>query len=206
MSPNIPLLVIDRRLVPPESPHLNELWARGDVDQIENAVTDAFGSGVDSPIILAESVAADVEATNDFLPLFWMLAFLRWLGLAAGLVALWAVLLHLEAQERARQVSSALVRRMGLTDAERRATLLLEIGTLVGVASIVGMAMAWGAARLVSGTLDPLPMLPPPGLFRVPWAVVVVTSVVMVAMYWIIARVVQRGSDRTDVGSVMRDA
>jgi putative ABC transport system permease protein len=203
---HVPLIVIDRRLVPPDAPHLNQLWVRGEPSAIEPVVFAAIAARPDPPLVLAESVADNVEATNDFLPLFWMLRFLEWLGLATGLIAVWGVLLHLEAQQRTRQVSYSIARRMGLTASENRASLLLELGATLAAATAVGTAIAWIAARLVAGTLDLKPELPPAALFRVPWPSLGVVVVVIAIVCWIAVRLVQRGTARTDVGRVMRSA
>ena len=69
---------------------------------------------------------------------------------------------------------------------------------------VLGIALAWIGALLVYAKLDPLPNLPPPALFRLPWLLAGVTGAGLLASAWLGARLVQRGAERADVAEVMR--
>ena len=103
-------------------------------------------------------------------------------------------------------VSYALARRMGLRAGQHRRSLLVEIGGMLVIGSILGAGFAALGARLVSAKLDPLPNLPPPALFRLPWALYLVTIAVLLVASWFGARIAQRGAQRANVAEVMRVA
>ncbi|MFL5767180.1 MAG: FtsX-like permease family protein [Actinomycetota bacterium] len=203
MVANTPLIVLDQSVLPGGSPHLDQLWVRGDVRDAD-AVVRTLTSGPEAPIVLAESVASNVEATNDFLPLFWMFSFLRWIAIATGLVVLWGVLLQAESQERARRLAQALARRMGLRRRDSRLALGLEIAVPLLLATLAGAAVAWAAARTVFGTLDPKPELPPPALFRMSWGAVGATFLILIVGCVVLAAVLERSSRRANQAEVVR--
>jgi putative ABC transport system permease protein len=204
MVANTPLIVMDRSLVPTESPHLDQLWVRGDVGRADTVVRNVTSTGADPPILLAESLATKVESNNDFLPLFWMFSFLRWIAIATGLVMLWGVLLQAESQERARRLAAALARRMGLEQRESRVALLVEIAVPLLAATVVGVLFAWIAARTVFATLDPKPTLPPPALFRPSIGTMLLTFGVVLVGCAIMAVVLDRRSRRANPSEVIR--
>jgi putative ABC transport system permease protein len=201
---NTPLIVLDRRAVPDGSPHLDQLWVRGDVGRADSVVHGVTSSGSEPPILLAESVATKVESNNDFLPLFWMFSFLRWLAIATGLVVVWGVLLQAESQERARRLAAALARRMGLRQRESRAALLVEIAVPLLTATVVGVLVAWIAARAVFATLDPKPALPPPALFRPSVGAMLLTFGIVLFGSAILAVALDRMSRRANPAEVVR--
>jgi len=147
---------------------------------------------------------ADVEGNADFRPISWTFGFLQALGVMAGLIALGGVLLHLEARQRSREMSYALARRMGLRRAAHELSVAIELGAILSASFAIGSGLAWVAARLVYGTLDPLPAVPPPPVFRTPAVVLAITGVAVVAAAWFGAWRVQRAADRANVAEVMR--
>ncbi len=148
----------------------------------------------------------EVEASPSVVALSWLYAFLRALGILTGLIVLAALVLYLAARQRGRVVSYALARRMGLTGRQHRRSLTIEITAMLLVGFVLGAALAWLAAKLVFGKLDPLPALPPPALFRVPWPMFAATVVVLAVAAWLGARLVHRRAERADVSEVMRVA
>ena len=82
----------------------------------------------------------------------------------------------------------------------------LELGALLAIGSVVGIALAWVAARIVYRKLDPLPQLPPAPLFRLPLAVFGLTALAVLAAAWLGAWRVQRQAERVSVAEVMRVA
>ena len=204
MVANAPLIVMDRTLVPDGSPHLDQLWVRGNVGRADVVVHGVTSSGSDPPIVLAESVATKVESTNDFVPLFWMFSFLRWLAIVTGVVVVWGVLLQAESQERARRLAAALARRMGLRERESREALLVELAAPLLAATLVGAGVALIAARTVFATLDPKPTLPPPELFRPSWGTVIATLAIVVAGCGLLAAWLDRSSRRANASEVIR--
>jgi putative ABC transport system permease protein len=200
MQAGTPLLVIPKDALGSNPIGLDEIWARGDPQAILDAV-DA------TDLTVVRTVTADdVASTADFLPISWTFGFLQALGILAGLIALGGALLHLEARQRAREVSYALARRMGLGRGGHRASVAIELSAILLVSVAIGTVLAGVAARLVFGRLDPLPNIPPPPLFRVPLVLLAITALVALVAAWIGAWRVQRAADHARVGEVMRIA
>jgi len=82
----------------------------------------------------------------------------------------------------------------------------LELGILLALGCVVGIGLAWIAARIVYGRLDPLPQLPPAPLFRLPLAVFGLTALAVLAAAWLGAWRVQHAAERARVSEVMRVA
>jgi putative ABC transport system permease protein len=146
----------------------------------------------------------DVKGTPQFLSLSWTFGFLQALGILTGLVALGGAVMYLEARQRSREVSYALSRRMGLARSAHRRSVVLELGSILVVSLVIGALLAWVAARLVYGQLDPIPSIPPPPLFRLPVLLFGASLVVVLLTSWIGARRVQHAADRARVAEVMR--
>jgi putative ABC transport system permease protein len=198
MRSGAPLVVIGRDALGSNPVGLDQIWAKGDPSSILRAVED---SGL---TVVRTVTAADVATAADFEPTSWTFGFLQALGILAGLIALGGALLHLEARQRSREVSYALARRMGLGRGAHRASVAIELASILLASVVIGTALAAIAARLVFGQLDPLPAIPPPPLFRVPVVLLAVTAVVALAASWIGAWRVQRAADHARVGEVMR--
>jgi putative ABC transport system permease protein len=94
------------------------------------------------------------------------------IGVAAAALALVALLLYLQARQRAQLIASALVVRMGLSRARDAAALALEAGGIVLVAGVVGVAAATASASPIAAHVDALPQYAPTPVFVVPWTTV----------------------------------
>ncbi len=193
------LLVVDKSELPANGvgPVIS-LWVKGDPEKVGAAVRAAHIP------VLTEVSAKDVEATPDFLALTWTFGFLQALGVLTGLIALGCTFLYLEARQRAREVSYALSKRMGLSRGAHRRSVVVEIGAMLVVGFVVGVGLALIASRSMFRKVDPLPKLPPAPLFRAPLALLGVTGLALLAVAWIVSWRVQRVAERADVAQVMR--
>lgn len=197
-----PLVVTARKaLGEREIAGIEQLWARGDSDLIL-ATLRRGGSFIEG----SEAMAEETRQLPQFTSLGWALGFLQALGIMTGLVALGGMMLYLESRQRAREVSYALARRMGLSRADHRRSVALELAAMLAVGVVLGVSLAWVAARLVYGKLDPMPLLPPAPLFRSPYLLIGLTALSAVAAAWIGAWRVQRTAERVNVAEVMRVA
>jgi putative ABC transport system permease protein len=175
-----------------------ELWAREDP---EVAVTALRRAGVAPETV---TTAADVMRTPAFLAVSWTFRLLEALGGLAGLVALAGLVLYAQARQRSRVVAYALTRRMGLSRAAHRRSVLWELGGLLLFALGLGAGLATMAALAVYRRLDPMPQLPPdPGL-ALPGAVLGATLLGVLLAAGAGAFLVQRAADRANVAEVMR--
>jgi predicted lysophospholipase L1 biosynthesis ABC-type transport system permease subunit len=146
----------------------------------------------------------EVEGSPTVIALRWLYGYLLAMGVVTGLIVLAALVLYLAARQRGRVVSYALARRMGLRSSQHRRSLLLEIEGMLLVGAVLGAALAALGAWLVVGKLDPLPNLPPPALYRLPWALYLVTFGVLLVAAWIGSWIAQRSAERANVAEVMR--
>jgi putative ABC transport system permease protein len=193
------LVVMDRATLESlEPPATYQVWVRGPPAAIDAAVRR-------SALPAERSVSVDdVQSTPQFRALSWTFGFLQALGILAGLVALGGALLHLEARQRAREVAYALTRRMGLTRSANRGSIAYELASILGLGLVFGAGLAWIAAWLVAGRIDPFPRIPPPPLFRLPLALILLTALAVLAASWAGAWQVQRAADRARVAEVLR--
>lgn len=201
MGPDKPLVVADRQaLAERKSPGLRSIWTKGDVGRAEQAIRSQGAH------ILAVATTREIQRNPSFLPFSWLFGFLQALGIMAGLIVLGGILLYLEARQRGRAISYALASRMGLSRRSHRTSVALELGALLALGCVVGIGLAWIAARIVYGRIDPMPQLPPAPLFRLPMAVFGLTGLAALAATLAGAWRVQRQAERVRVSEVMRVA
>ncbi len=174
------------------------LVAKGDGAQVVATLTRA-----DVPF-RSPVTAKEVSANPTVIALTWLYGYLLAVAVATGLIVLAALVLYLAARQRGRIVSYALARRMGLKAAQHRRSLGLEIAGMLLIGFVLGTALASLGAWLVYAKLDPLPNLPPPALFRLPWALSAGSALILLVASWLGARLVQRSAERADVAEVMR--
>jgi putative ABC transport system permease protein len=141
-----------------------------------------------------------------FHALSWAFGFMEVVGIVTALVALIGLLLYLQARQRARVLSYALTRRMGLTSRAHRTAVAAELAGLLVAALVIGSTLSLAAVAVVYRRLDPLPNLPPSPILRLPIALLGWVAIGVVACAWIGATIVQWRVGRADVGAVMRFA
>lgn len=197
-----PMVVTTRQVLQDRDLHgIEQLWAKGDSGPILSTLQET-GSIIEG----SEALAAETSQLPQFTSLRWGLGFLQALGVLTGLIALGGILLYLESRQRAREISYALARRMGLSRRDHRLSVAFELAAMLAVGVVLGVALAWLAARLVYGKLDPMPLLPPSPLFRSPSFLIGLTALSALAASWIGAWRVQRTAERVNVAEVMRVA
>jgi putative ABC transport system permease protein len=198
MDPGRPFVVADSgALNSRDAPSFPAMWSKADPEVVRSALPPGVH-------ILSFVTAARVKENPSFLSLSWALGFLQALGVMTGLIVLGGMLLYLEARQRAREVSYALAKRMGLTAGTHRRSVALELGTMLGLGAALGAVLAWLAARLVYGRIDALPQIPPPPLFRTPIGLLALTAGALLLSAWVGAWRVQRTTERARVAEVMR--
>lgn len=140
-----------------------QAWSRAPLDQLAPAL---IAAGQMPTLTLTAGEALDASA---LLPVTWTFDYLQALGALTGLIGVGALLLHLEARQRARALAYALTRRMGLRPGAHLRSLLLELAALLGGGALLGVALGWVSAVVVHGHLDPTPAIPPAPLLLAPW-------------------------------------
>ncbi|HZD72662.1 MAG TPA: FtsX-like permease family protein, partial [Actinomycetota bacterium] len=194
-----PTLVVDRRALGDLSGLAEyRLWARGDLTAVQAAVQRA---GIATGIT---AVADNVLDVTSFLAVSWTFGFLQSFGVLTGLITIGGLLLYLETRQRARKVTYVLIRRMGLSRAAHRLSVLVEVGATMVLGCALGMALSLVAARLVYPRLDALPEVAPTPLLRTPVAALLATGSAALLATWLGAWTAQRSADRTNAAEVMR--
>ena len=163
MQPSQPLLVFPGRALrsPPEA--LNYVWATGPPRQVEAALAHSSLA----PSYLTK--VADFSRSPDVANITRTYGFLRIVASAIVLLALVAMMLYLSGRERSQLVTSAFLRRMGVSQARQAWSVALESCVLVAVAAAVGLAAAVVTAGAIIGHVDPLSQYSPAPVTEVPW-------------------------------------
>ena len=175
-----------------------ELWARGD----PGAALAALRRAGQAPV--AVTTAAGQMRTAVFVAQAWTFRLLSALGVLAGMVALVGLVLYAQARQRGRVIAYALTRRMGLSRAAHRRSVLWELAGLLGFAFLLGAGLAVVAAAAVLPRLDPMPELPPGLGLELPGLVLGATLACVLLAALAGAVLVQRAADRAKVAEVMR--
>ena len=175
-----------------------ELWARGD----PGAALAALRRAGQAPV--AVTTAAGQMRTAAFVAQAWTFRLLSALGVLAGMVALVGLVLYAQARQRGRVIAYALTRRMGLSRAAHRRSVLWELAGLLGFAFLLGAGLAVVAAAAVLPRLDPMPELPPSLGLELPGLVLAGTLACVLLAALVGAVLVQRAADRAKVAEVMR--
>lgn len=197
-----PLVVVNQRRlshIDPEVERLNQMW------------TDDAHYGAARALLARHNYSVLFELTSDvvvgnsgLLPITWLFGYLRALAILIGLVAVAGLVFGLAARTRRRRVSYVLSRRMGMSKSVHLASLLVEIGTVVGLGWVAGSAFGVGAFRGVYRAFDVYPDLRPPPTFTTPVYPLVVTAVVVVVVVSAAAVATQVLAERTKPAEILR--
>jgi len=174
-----------------------ELWIKGPAD----AVVDTINA---SARVASTLTAEEVRNNPRIIAVTRTFGYLKFLGFGAGLLAIVAVLMYLQARQRNRVVSYALSRRMGLTDRSHRIALVLELSAMLLSSLVLAIGLALVAARLIFPEIDPLPGTPPGPLFEIPWALLAGTFGALVLVSLAGGLMANRSAERADFAEVMR--
>ncbi len=180
-----------------------ELWSRGDARTV---VARLPALGVALPDGDAVVTAGAFAARPELAAQVWSLDYLRAVALAAGVLGLAGLAVHVAASQRRRAVAALLLTRMGLGRRSAGAAVALETGLLAVVAAVVAVAVALPASAVSLRLLDPAPALLPDVLFRVPWGSIaaVLAGVVLAVAASVV--LTGRSARRANGGQVLRDA
>jgi hypothetical protein len=176
----------------------SEFWIKGPTEAVTTAITT---SGLSAATTLT---AEEVRNNPKITAVTRTFGYLKFLGFGAGLLAIVAVLMYLQARQRNRVVSYALSRRMGLTERSHRLSLIIELAWMLLSSLVLAIAFSLVSARLIFPEIDPLPTTPPGPLFEVPWLLVAATFGVLVLVSLTGGMLANRSAERADFAEVMR--
>ncbi|OXM48161.1 permease [Amycolatopsis thailandensis] len=104
------------------------------------------------------------ESALDALPFYvvsWTFSFMALLGAVLGVVAVLSLLVAVEVRRRQNALAGALVLRMGMRPRALLASHLMELGTLSGLAVVIGVVCGISVAGLSVPRFDPATFLAP---------------------------------------------
>jgi putative ABC transport system permease protein len=199
VSRNRPMVVLARSSLDglPNRP-VSQVWVEGD------------GEGITRDFVRAGNQIRYVTTTEgvldqtSFLTVAWTFGFMQALGVLVALITVGGLLLYLDTRQRARRVSYAFLRRMGLSRRAHRRSIVAEVGVVLVGGTVLGAALACVAAALVYLDVDPVPTILPAPLLRFPSNVLLGVVVASVAVSWFGGRIAQLSADRGDVAEVLR--
>ena len=119
------------------------------------------------------------------------------------MLALFGLLLYLQARQRGREVAYALAVRMGLSKRDHRRSVVAELAGLLGSAFALGSALAVVAAVLVHAHIAEIPG-PLGARLAIPARPLLLSAAALVLASFAGAWAVQRRAERTNVAEAMR--
>ena len=176
-----------------------EVW----VDDPSPAIADRLaddGLG----IVFSVRPGADVEGTL-LQPQVWAIDYLEVIGLAAGLVSVAGLGLYFAANAERRQLGSVVARRLGMSVRQGAIATILEVAAILSMGVVLGVGLAFLAARLVFRNLDPLPNASPEALLRFDGTVVLACGAAAAVTALIVTAVVERRAARASLPELLRD-
>lgn len=187
--------------------------ALGEIDRTAGRFTEIWSNASEAEVRAAlpeETRVFRVQSTDtvfrvaNYLSVSWTFGYLQALAAFVGAVALGGLLLYLETRQRSRVASYAMARRMGLSPRSHLRSLLAELGTLLGLAFLLGGALAWMAVLTVYEGLEIDPSRPPGPLLTVPTSTVFAAAAATLLVAAGAAAYAQRAANRADMAEVLR--
>jgi putative ABC transport system permease protein len=162
-------------------------------------------SRLDVPVFQVTS-AEEVEDIPYIATVIDTFLVLNALGLGTLVLVLAALLVYLQARQRSQIVSYGLSLRMGLDPRGHRRSLLLELGSMLAAAAVLGGGLAVAASSLMVPRLDPLGAIPPEPTMDLPIVRLVVLVAALAAVAVGGAWLAGRRARAARLGEVMRVA
>lgn len=190
----------ERKILDPPPLATGLLWAKGD----PRVITPVLETSQLAPAYLTTLSHIYDDASVGAAERSYR--YVKLIGGAAAVLALVALLLYLQARQRAQLIASALVARMGLGRARDAAALALEAGAIVLLAGVVGAIVAAAAASPIAKHVDALPLYAPAPVFIVPWTTIVLGLGAAVAAGALLGALAVAIAARSDVAEALRVA
>ena len=146
----------------------------------------------------------DVLDQLKYAVIIWTFDFVEIIALLAAMIVVAGVFLYGDARQRARNLSYALARRMGLSRRSHFMAAFLELAVLLGLGLAVGAIAAIAASALVYGGIDPVPTTPPGPRLIVAYDVVAAAAVATLAVAATGALLSQRIADGANTSELLR--
>lgn len=196
-DPLIMVLAADLGEIDQTAGRFSEVWSTTDEATVRAALPEEVR-------VLRVQDTATVFRVANFLSVTWTFGYLQALAAFVGAVAVGGLLLYLETRQRTRVASYAMARRMGLRPGSHLRSLIVELGVLLGMAFVVGTALALAAVLTVYKLLELDPTRPPGPLLTLPVLTTVAALVATAVVALLAAAYAQRAATRADMAEVLR--
>ena len=198
MQPTQALLVVPARALPQPAGAYDYVWATGPPAKVEAALARSSLAPQYLTAVAQFSHSPDVQnITRTY-------GFLRIVAIALVLLSLTALLLYLNTRQRSQLVTSAFLRRMGLSQPHQALSVALESGLLVGLASAIGTVAALITAGAIVGRVDPLAIYSPAPTIHVPWSWLIGSALAVTLAAAVLGGLLTLLMRRTEVGEDLR--
>ena len=199
MQPTQRLLVIPAAaLSAPPAESLTYVWATGPPAQVEAALA---ASSLDPSYMTA---VAEFSHSPDVQNITRTYGFLRIVAFGLVLLSLIALMLYLSGRGRSQLVTSAFLRRMGMTQHSQAVSVALESSVLVAIATVVGLGAALITAGAIIRRVDPLSQYSPTPVTDIPWLLLVGSAVGVIAAAGLVGAILTLVLPRSGVGEQLR--
>jgi putative ABC transport system permease protein len=175
-----------------------ELWVKGNEQRGLDALAEL---GLPPYSMFVASTVKDIPSFSGVINTF---SVLNILALGAGALVVVVMVMYLQARQRAQVVAYALSRRMGLRDASYRRSLVLELGGMLVISFLLGLALSLVASLFIVPLLDPLSTIPPDPMFTFPAVVILAAGLAVAASSVAGGWLTNMRARRTNLAEVMR--
>ncbi|HEY9484642.1 MAG TPA: FtsX-like permease family protein, partial [Micromonosporaceae bacterium] len=192
--------LVNRDLIAKAPAALYQLWIRGDVTTILNAVP---ATGLRTRYV---QTADDATVNSVYEPLTFTFEYLTALSLLCGVIALVGLLLYLESRSPGHRRAFVMLRRMGMRTGGHWRAVLWELGTPLVIGLVTGLGASSITAYVLRHNFDVDPSLPPGGLLTLPVAAMIGITVAVVVVTFAASGYAQLRIVRTNPSEILRDA
>ena len=176
----------------------NELWIRGTPRAARAALA---GLDYTPSLVLTADEVKDISYIAAVIDTFLVM---NGLGVLAALLLVAAMLMYLQARQRAEIVSYGLSLRMGMRSSGHLVAIAIEVGAMLVIAYVAGTVLAIVAARLTVPLLDPIEAIPPDPITVVPVVLVALAAPALLLVALAGGWLTERRARSADLGQVMR--
>lgn len=201
-DPYHPVVLIDRRHLPAANALINrtdEVWtSTADVTPV---LTLLGRQGVEANYAISPTTFLN---SSGLRPVTWIFSYLKAIATLTAAIGLAGLCYAFTARTRSRARSYHLARRMGMSRATHRRSLVIELGALIAASWLVGAVLALAAIAAVYRMVDAYPVFPPAPSYPPTIQPLLITAAVGSLATLTGARILQRLSDHTNPATVLR--
>ena len=176
----------------------DELWIRGTPRAARAALA---GLDYTPSLVLTADEVKDISYIAAVIDTFLVM---NGLGVLAALLVVAAMLMYLQARQRAEIVSYGLSLRMGMRSSRHLVAIAIEVGAMLVIAYVAGTVLAIVAARLTVPLLDPIESIPPDPITVVPVVLIALAAPALLLVALAGGWLTERRARSADLGQVMR--